>query len=170
MFTSFPFSSLFSLCDLSTSFYFSLISLFCLFTPVWKQSQLSETSENTESLLTVCSFTLSLLTLLSAAPTLPQHHLPYTHAPTHTHIRSMWHLIYGICSWQGYINKVRGSLPQTIKNTHTHTHTRTFSLIILLFMTVCLLCLKTDERIHLLSCWVRCYQVCHLHTQRYKKA
>lgn len=90
----FPFSGLFSLCDLSTSVFTFLRLLFSLFTPVWKQSRLSETSENTESLLSVYSFPLSHLAFLSS----PSSIHTYIHKHTHTNIH---HVKFKTCSWQG---------------------------------------------------------------------
>lgn len=109
-----------------------------LFTPVWK---LSETSENTENLLSVYSlpsFTSFLLIFYSPTPS-------SIHTRIHTHIQRVK---FNKCSWQGYRNKV------TIKNTHTHTHPS--------------VCLKTYERIFFYSCGLRCYQVCHRYKKLYK--
>lgn len=83
---------------------------FSHFTPVWKQGALSETSENTGSLLSVYSpLFFPLCAFLSSPPTLLHQRQACINASVRSFSTSS--LRHATHSWQGYINEVRGLLP-----------------------------------------------------------
>lgn len=143
-------------------FTFPLISIFPPSSHLFESSHLLKTSENTENLLSVYSFPLSLLTSLSSAPTLPQRRQLHAHVCPRTHIHGASALRHGTWSWQGYINKVKGSLPLIIKNPCIPPSLSSREYVYSIW--------KHMRGIHLQSRRVRCYQHGHLHTQRYKAA